>query len=165
MFRSGMFLHIMDGLLTDAEDFAFGAGRHGTVGAIEAEGSFDAMSVGVLGRAPELDGQSILAGVLRTKSPDGLTRFGEALAHMLPCGVEMADSGFVFVVAEEFGEYFELDGDADLSLSEGVMNFASDAIALGQDGAEFALGAEEAKAESQPNECGGEGEQKQVKPD
>jgi len=155
----------MDGLLTDAQDFAFSAGRDGAVGAIEAEGGFDSVPIGVLGGAAELDGEGVFSGVLRAKSPYGLTGIGETLADMLASGVEMADGGFGLVVAKKFGEDFELDRDADVALGEGVVDFAGDAVALGEDGAEFALGAKEAETEGEEYESGGEGEKKKVEPD
>jgi hypothetical protein len=43
----------------------------------------------------------------------------------------MAHGGFGFVVAEEFGENFELDGDTDVALREGVVDFAGDPVAFG----------------------------------
>ena len=145
MFGSGVFFDVVDGLLADAEDFALGAGRHGAVCAVEAEGGFEAVAVGVLGGAAELDGECVLAGVLRAEGPDGLARFGEAFADVLARGVEMADGGVRLVVAEKFGEDFKLDGDADVSLGEGVVDFAGDSVAFGEDGVEFALRAEEAE--------------------
>jgi len=54
----------MDGFLTNTENFAFGAGRNGSVGAVEAEGGFYAVSICVFGSAAELDGQGVLTGVL-----------------------------------------------------------------------------------------------------
>ena len=155
----------MDGFLPDAEDFTLGAWWHGTVGAVEAEGSFHSVSVGVLGNAAELDGQGVLTGVLRAKCPDGLARIGEALAHVLACCIEMTCCSFVFVLPEEFGEDFELDRDADIALGEGVVDFAGDAIALGKDGAEFTLGAEETQSEGKKYEGSGEGEEEQIEPD
>src|SRR3954470_9049751 len=77
----------------------------------------------------------------------------------------MANRGFALVVAEEFGEDFELDRDSDVALGKGVVNFAGDAITFGEDGAEFAFSTEEAQAERKEDECGGKNEEEQVEPD
>ena len=61
--------------------------------------------------------------------------------------------------------HFKLDGDADVALSERVVDFAGDAVAFGEDGIEFALGAEEAEAESEEDERRCKGEEEQVEPD
>ena len=90
---------------------------------------------------------------------------GETFADVLAGGIEVAHCGFCFVVAEEFREHFQLDGDADIALGERVMNFSGDAGALGEDGAEFQLGAEEAEAECKEDQSRGECEEEQVKPD
>ena len=94
-----------------------------------------------------------------------MSGIGEAFADVLSGCVEMANRGFVFVMAEEFGEDFELHGNSDITLGEGVVNFAGDAIAFGEDGAKFTLCAEEAQAQGEEDEGGGEREEKQVEPD
>ena len=58
---------------------------------------------------------------------------------------------FVLVVAEEFGQHFELNRNADITLGESVVNFAGDAVAFGEDGVEFAFGAQKAKAQGEDN--------------
>ena len=157
-------LFIMDGLLANAEDFEFHAGGMGQR-ADEAEGRFDAVPVGMLGYTAKFYGEGAFSSVLGTKGPDGLAGFGKALADVLAGGVEVTDGGVSLVVSQEFGDDLKLDGDPDVALGEGVVYFAGDAVALGEDNIELALGSEEAEAKRDEYEGGGEGDEEQIEPE
>jgi hypothetical protein len=123
------------------------------------EGGGEALAVDLFDEAAEADGESLLGGILRAEGPDGLASVVEAFADLGFGFFEVRGGGAGEVLAEEFTEDFELDGDADVALGEGVVDFAGDAVALGHDGAELALDEENAAADDEEHEgCGGEDE-------
>ena len=104
MSGSGMLLHIMDGFLAHAEEFALHVQWYGPVGPVKAEGRLRAVSVRLFGGAAQLNGERVFAGVLRSQGPDGLARFSQAFAHILTCCIEVLDSGLRVVSSQKLRE-------------------------------------------------------------
>jgi hypothetical protein len=106
MGSTGVLVHIMDGFLGDAKDFALGARGQRAICAEDAEVGVEGGGAPGLDDAAEADGEGGFAGVLRAQGPDGLAGVGKALADVAAGGVEVLLGGVDFVEVEEFGKDF-----------------------------------------------------------
>ena len=165
MLRVGMALSIMNGFLRNAQNLLLSGGIQSTIGTVDVEASIKPVAACLLHDALQTNRQRGLTRILRAQRPDGLARIREALTHGFARGIELLLCRFKPISAKQFAQHLKLHANADITLREGVMNFARDAAALGQNCAELALRTAQAIAQCKDDKQNKREPKQNIEPD
>ena len=127
---------VCEGFLRDAKGFSLNGRSEGAIGASDGEIDMQPGRSGLLRQSGKARGKGVLRGD-GAEIPDASAGFGEALADVGAGAVDLLMGGGDLRLSEELRGEFELDGDADKTLRECVMNLTGHTIALCEHGVEL----------------------------